>query len=207
MKKLLITGFEPFGGDDKNASWEAVALLPDKIGGIELIKRKIPVEYNRVGAVLQQLISGEQPDAVICVGQAAARSAVTPEKVAINWKCGSIADNAGVLCSGEVIHADGPDGYFSTLPVEKMVDAMKQAGVPAQVSYTAGAYVCNCTLYELLHYTKQNYPNILGCFIHVPYLCEQVLDRPQHPSLPLQSITAALTAGIAILDPSLQGTI
>ena len=196
MKKLLITGFEPFGGDASNASWEAVSRLPDSLADMELCKRQIPVEYDSVGAVLQQLIEEVRPDAVICVGQAANRSAVTPEKVAINWKSASIADNAGILYRGEVIRADGPDGYFSTLPVEKMVAAMGEAGVPAQVSYTAGTYVCNCTLYELLHYLKQAHPHIPACFIHVPYLCSQVLERPQCPSLPLDTIVTALTAAI-----------
>ena len=201
MKKLLITGFEPFGGDTFNASWEAVARLPQVLAGMELCKRKIPVEYDRVGEVLRRLIDEVQPDAVICVGQAANRSAVTPEKVAINWKSASIADNAGQLYSGERIYEDGPDGYFSTLPVEKMVDAMRDAEVPAQVSYTAGAYVCNCTLYELLHYLKQTEAPIPACFIHVPYLCSQVLERPQFPSLPLSTVTTALSAAIACLNP------
>ncbi len=200
MKKLLITGFEPFGGDATNASWEAVSRLPDTLAGIELCKRQIPVEYDRVGQVLRQLMDELRPDAVICVGQAANRSAVTPEKVAINWKSGSIADNAGLLYRGEIIHPDGPDGYFSTLPVEKMVNAMREAGVPAQVSYTAGTYVCNTTLYELLHHLKQTQSHIRGCFIHVPYLCSQILERPQSPSLPLDTIVTALAAAISALE-------
>lgn len=199
MKKLLITGFEPFGGDATNASWEAVSRLPDRIGEVEVVKRQIPVEYDRVGAVLRQLIDELRPDAVICVGQAANRSAVTPEKVAINWKSASIADNAGVLYSGGSIYPDAPDGYFSTLPVEEMVKAMREAGVPAQISYTAGTYVCNATLYELLHFLKQSHPHIRGCFIHVPYLCSQVLERPQSPSLPLDTIVTALTSSIHCL--------
>jgi pyroglutamyl-peptidase len=200
MKKLLITGFEPFGGDCDNASWEAVSRLPDTIAEISLCKRQVPVEYDRIGEVLRNLIDDIQPDWVICVGQAANRSAVTPEKVAINWKCGSIADNAGILYKGEVIRPDGPDGYFSTLPVEKMVEAMRNAGVPAQVSFTAGTYVCNTALYELLHDLRQAHPQVLGCFIHVPYLCHQVLDRPQCPSLPIDSIVTALTAAVTCLN-------
>lgn len=201
MKKLLITGFEPFNGDTMNASWEVVSRLPHVIGGIELCKRQIPVEYDRVGEILRQMIAELQPDGVICVGQAANRSSVTPEKVAINWKAASIADNAGVLYSGEAICPDGADGYFSTLPVEKMVDAMRNAGVPSQVSYTAGTYVCNCALYELLHYLKMELPHIGACFIHVPYLCSQVLQRPQFPSLPLETVVTALTAAISCLNP------
>ncbi len=200
MKKLLITGFEAFNGDTTNASWEAVSRLPDTLAGMELSKRQIPVEYDRVGEILQQLIDELRPDAVICVGQAATRSAVTPEKIAINWKAGSIADNAGMIYSGEVIRSEGADGYFSTLPVEKMVDAMRAAGVPAQVSYTAGTYVCNCTLYELLHYLKHAHPHILACFVHVPYLCSQVVQRPQFPSLPLEMVITALTAAISCLN-------
>lgn len=200
MKKLLVTGFEAFGGDATNASWEAVSQLPERIGDFLLIKKQIPVEYNRVGEVLQQFVAEIQPDAVICVGQAATRSAITPEKIAINWKSANIADNAGILYSGEVIREDAQDGYFSTLPVEKMVDAMRKAGVPAQVSYTAGTYVCNCTLYELLHYLKHSHPHISACFIHVPYLCTQVIDRPQFPSLPLEMVITALHAAIDCLS-------
>ena len=199
MKRILMTGFEPFGGDAENASWDAVSQLPDVLDGVEILKRQIPVVYDSVGKILRQLTEELSPDAVICVGQAANRCAVTPEKVAINWKSAVIADNAGVLYSGEFIHPEAPDAYFSTLPVEKMVDAMRKDGVPAQVSYTAGTYVCNCALYELLHYLKQHNPHIRACFIHVPYLCKQIINRSTSPSLPLETVTQGLKTAISYL--------
>ena len=137
--KILITGFAPFGADERNASWDAVSMLPDAVNGAALIKRQLPVEYDTVGEVLASLLAREKPDAVICVGQAGGRSAVTPEKVAINWKQAAIADNAGVLYAGEKIRSNGTDAYFSSLPIEEILTAMRGRGVPAAVSFTAGA--------------------------------------------------------------------
>lgn len=197
MNRILVTGFSPFGGEEKNASWEAVSLLPDAINGVEIKKIQLPVEYDGVEAVLQEKIKAFLPDAVICVGQAAGRANLTPEKVAINWKSATIADNAGVLCSGESIFPGEADAYFSTLPVEEICSAIKAAGIPAAVSYTAGAYVCNCTMYHLLRILRHGWPQALGGFIHVPCTCEQALSKPNTPSLPLEIIAKGLEAAIA----------
>lgn len=194
--KILITGFAPFGADERNASWDAVSMLPDAVNGAALIKRQLPVEYDTVGEVLASLLAREMPDAVICVGQAGGRSAVTPEKVAINWKQAAIADNAGVLYAGEKIRSNGTDAYFSSLPIEEILTAMRRRGVPAAVSFTAGAYVCNCTMYQLMALLAGT--DIPGGFIHVPYASYQVLEKPQ-PSLPLESISAALLAAAEVL--------
>lgn len=194
--KILVTGFAPFGADERNASWDAVSMLPDMVGGAALIKCQLPVEYDTVGEVLASLLAREKPDAVICVGQAGGRSAVTPEKVAINWKQAAIADNAGVLYAGEKIRSDGTDAYFSSLPIEEILTAMRGRGVPAAVSFTAGAYVCNCTMYHLMALLAGT--DIPGGFIHVPYASYQVLEKPQ-PSLPLESISAALLAAAEVL--------
>ena len=133
MKKILITGFEPFGGHTRNASWEAVQGLPDCLGEIAVFKKQLPVEYDRVANCLKQLLEEVKPDAVICVWQAAGRSAITPEKIAINWKSGKISDNAGVKYQDTPI-GEGPEAYFSTLTVEMIVSNMKNAGIPAAVS-------------------------------------------------------------------------
>ena len=134
MKKILITGFEPFGGHTRNASWEAVQGLPDCLGEIAVFKKQLPVEYDRVANCLKQLLEEIKPDAVICVGQAAGRSTITPEKIAINWKSGKISDNAGVKYRGTPI-CEGPDAYFSSLPVEMIVSNLQNAGIPAAVSH------------------------------------------------------------------------
>lgn len=194
--KILVTGFAPFGADERNASWDAVSMLPEVLCGAQLIKRQLPVEYDAVGGVLAQLLEAERPDAAVCVGQAGGRAAVTPEKVAINWKAGSIADNAGVVYSGEKICPDGPDAYFATLPLEKMLRAMRERGVPAAMSFTAGTYVCNCTMYHLMRLLHGS--GVPAGFIHVPYGCHQVLEKPA-PSLPLEQIAAALEAALAAL--------
>ena len=192
MKKILITGFEPFGGHTRNASWEAVQGLPDCLGEIAVFKKQLPVEYDRVANCLKQLLEEIKPDAVICVGQAGGRCAITPEKVAINWKSGKISDNAGVKYRGTPI-CEGPDAYFSSLPVEMIVSNLQNAGIPAAVSYTAGTYVCNCAMYCLLRLLKST--PVKGGFLHVPYTCEQAASI-NAPSLPLSMLTHALEIAI-----------
>lgn len=196
--KLLFTGFAPFGGDKVNPSWEAVSLLPERIGDIEIARRQMPVEYDRVGELLREAIAQEQPDAVLCIGQAGGRACLTPEMVAINLNDASIPDNAGVSHAGEPICADGPAAYFATVPVKAIAEEMRRAGVPASVSYTAGTYVCNNIMYHLLRVLEQEYPQVRGGFIHVPFECGQVLERASMPSLPLPLIAAGLEAAARV---------
>ena len=199
--KILVTGFEPFGPDAVNAAWEAVSRLPEVIGGAEILKRQLPVEYEAGPARLKALIGELAPDAVLSVGQAAGRAALTPELVGINWKDASLPDNAGVLCQGEPIDPDGADAHFSTLPVKEMVSAIRGAGVPAQLSLSAGGYICNATLYRLAGLAKER--GIPGGFLHVPCCCEQTLEKPGCPSLPLPAITAGLEAAVGAIAESL----
>lgn len=196
--KILVTGFEPFGPDAVNAAWEAVSRLPEAIGGAEIVKRRLPVEYEAGPARLEALA----PDAVLSVGQAAGRAALTPELVGINWKDASLPDNAGVLCQGEPIDPAGADAHFSSLPVKEMVSAIRGAGVPAQLSLGAGAYICNATLYRLAGLAKER--GIPGGFLHVPCCCEQTLGKPGCPSLPLPAITAGLEAAVGAIAESLR---
>ena len=200
--KILVTGFEPFGPDAVNAAWEAVSRLPDAIGGAEIVKRRLPVEYEAGPARLEELVTVLAPDAVLSVGQAAGRAALTPELVGINWKDASIPDNAGVLCQGEPIDPAGADAHFSSLPVKEMVSAIRAAGVPAQLSLSAGAYICNATLYRLAALAKER--GIPGGFLHVPCCCEQALEKPNCPSLPLPAITAGLEAAVGAIVESLR---
>ena len=199
--KILVTGFEPFGPDAVNAAWEAVSRLPEAIGGAEIMKRQLPVEYVAGPARLKALIGELAPDAVLSVGQAAGRAALTPELVGINWKDASLPDNAGVLCQGEPIDPAGADAHFSNLPVKEMVSAIRGAGVPAQLSLSAGAYICNATLYRLAGLAKER--GIPGGFLHVPCCCEQTLEKPGCPSLPLPAITAGLEAAVGAIAESL----
>lgn len=193
--KILFTGFDPFGGDKINPSWEAVKLLPDTIGGAQIAKLHLPVGYSTVRPLLHDAIVAEQPDVVVCVGQAGGRATITPEMVAVNIMDASIADNEGVLCTGEPVVSAGPAAYFATLPVKRMVKAMQQAAVPASVSYTAGTYVCNSTMYHLMDMIAAEFPGVRGGFVHIPFLCEQTVGRSASmASLPLETMVKGLTA-------------
>ena len=195
--KILITGFDPFGGENVNPAYEAVKLLPDTIAGAEIIKLEVPTRFHRAGAVLEDAMQRHKPDAVICVGQAGGRAAITPEKVAINLMDGRLPDNAGYQPVDAPIREDGETAYFTSLPVKAMVQRMRDAGIPAAVSYTAGTYVCNYLLYTLLYLIDKKYPNVRGGFIHVPYAMEQVINKPLGtPSMDLRQIARGLETAV-----------
>ena len=197
MKKLLITGFDPFGGEAVNPAFEAVRLLPDEIAGFELCKLEIPTEFIRSSVILKDAIRTQTPDAVLCVGQAGGRTAVTPERVAINLMDARIPDNAGYQPVDTPIVPDGPTAYFSTLPVKAIVEQIQSAGLPAAVSNTAGTYVCNSLLYTLLHTAALEYPGLRGGFLHVPYAMEQLPGKPEGTfGLPMPDIARALTCAV-----------
>ena len=192
MKKLLITGFDPFGGETLNPSWEAVKLLPDKIGAYDLYKLEIPTVFGVAARRVLEKAAEVDPDVVLCIGQAGGRAAVTPERIGINVRSARIADNTGNQPQEEPIVPDGPDGIFSTVPVVKMAQAIRDAGLPGAVSNTAGTFVCNDTLYTLLHHYAGT--AVLVGFVHVPYIPEQ-----GEPNLPLEQTVQALTAAIKAL--------
>ena len=192
MKKLLITGFEPFGGQTVNPSWEAVAQLPDIIDQWQLHKLRIPVEYGEAARLTLEKAREMGAEAVISVGQAGGRGAVTPEVIGIDLREATIPDNAGRLCKGEPIEEGGPDGIFSTLPVREMAAAIGEKGIPAKLSYSAGAYVCNDVLYTLLRHFEGT--AVQAGFIHVPFIPGQ-----GEPNMALEDIVTALTAAIGTL--------
>ena len=193
MKKLLITGFDPFGGEAINPAWEAVKALPDQIGEYMLCKLEIPTVFGLAAEKALGLAKEICPDVILCIGQAGGRSAVTPERIAVNIRDGKIPDNAGHQPGGEPVDHNGPAAYFTTVPVNAMVAAIQAAGVPAMASNSAGAFVCNDTLYALLHHYAGTETKV--GFIHVPYLPQQ-----GEPSLPLADITKALAAAVSALD-------
>lgn len=155
--KVLVTGFQPFGGESMNPAYEAVKLLPQQIDGVTIIKKEIPVVFNEGADVVRRAIKDEQPDIVICVGQAGGRVGITPEFVGINYADARIPDNAGNAPMNQSIKPDGENAYFTTLPVKAMVTAMKNAEIPAAISYTAGTYVCNDVMYQLLYYINTEF--------------------------------------------------
>lgn len=194
-KKLLITGFDPFGGEAINPSWEAVRLLPERIGGFQLTKLQIPTVF---GLAAQRVLEAAQtlcPDVILCIGQAGGRSQITPEAVAINLREAKIADNAGNQPADTPVIADGPAAYFATVPVRQMVNAISAAGIPAGLSLSAGAFVCNDTLYTLLHHYHGS--GVQVGFIHIPYLPQQA--PAGKPSMPLEQMVAGLAAAIEAL--------
>lgn len=192
MKKLLITGFDPFGGENINPSWEAVKRLPDAIGEYEVYKLQIPTVFGLAAQKVLEKAAEIQPDVILSVGQAGGRAAVTPERIAINVRNARIADNEGNQPVEEMIVPTGADGMFATVPVARMAQAIQDAGLPGAISNTAGTFVCNDTLYTLLHHYQNT--AVQAGFIHVPYLPEQGT-----PSMPLEQIVQALTASITAL--------
>ena len=190
MRKLLITGFEPFGGERINPSWEAVCRLPFEIGGYELTKLRLPVVFGKAAEETIKMAGDICPDAIICVGQAGGRAAITPELVGINLRHASIPDNSGYQPKDEPIIDGGETAYFSTLPVRKMAEAINAAGVPSRVSYSAGAYVCNDLLYTLLSHYKNSSTSV--CFIHIPYSDQQ----NKEPSMDINQIVKGLELAI-----------
>lgn len=192
MKKLLITGFDPFGGETINPSWEAVRLLPERIGNCCLTKLEIPTEFSRAARTVLAAAEALEPDAILCVGQAGGRAGVTPEVVGINLREARIPDNAGAQPVNAPVAAAGPAAYFATLPVREMVEALRSAGIPASLSYSAGAFVCNDVLYSVLH--RYSGTRTLAGFIHVPFLPEQAKEGVA--SMPLETIAKALEIAI-----------
>lgn len=195
--KVLVTGFDPFGGETMNPALEAVKMLKDKIAGADIIRLPIPVVERKSIAMIYEKMKEVQPDIVICIGQAGGRFGVTPERVAINITDARIPDNEGNQPIDEPIFEDGETAYFSNLPVKAMVQAIRDAGYPSSLSNSAGTYICNHVMYGLLYYIKKEFPDVRGGFIHVPYAVSQVIDKPNTPSMSLTDITAALEAAIA----------
>ena len=206
--KILVTGFTPFGGEQINPSWEAARRLPNRIGGAELIKHEIPTEFDASGAALHKLLTELRPDAVLCVGQYGGANCIRVERVAINLRDARIADNAGKQPTDEPVVAGGPDAYFATIPTREIVDALREQNIPAQLSYSAGTFVCNNLLYCALHESAQSYPALhesaqsypaLHCgFVHVPYLPEQAKDG-NAPSMSLALMTKALEIAAEVI--------
>jgi len=204
--KILITGFDPFGEETTNPALEAVKKLPDTLLGASIIKLEIPTVFHKSAEVVQQAIEKYQPDVVINIGQAGGRFSVTPERIAINVDDARIPDNDGNQPIDEVIQLDGKSAYFTQLPIKAMVQSIKEAGLPASVSNTAGTFVCNHIMYQVQYMIDKKYPHIKGGFIHVPYIPSQVVEKVNQPSMNLNDIVTSLEKSIeAIINYSNKG--
>ncbi len=193
MTKVLLTGFEPFGTATSNPSGEIVK----QISGDNIVTAILPVTYAQSAERLLALIAKHNPDVVICLGQAEGRTQITPEKVAINLDDARLPDNAGVQRSDIKILDNGPDAYFTTLPVKEMVDAAKAAGVPASVSLSAGAFLCNHVFY--IAQNKFAGSKVRSGFIHVPLMDSQAPEFPGLPTMPLNQMVKAVRAMLEVL--------
>ncbi|QAT44460.1 pyroglutamyl-peptidase I [Bacillus subtilis] len=191
-KKVLITGFDPFDKETVNPSWEAAKRLNAfETDEAIITAEQIPTVFRSALDTLRQAIQTHQPDIVICVGQAGGRMQITPERVAINLADARIPDNEGHQPIDEEISPDGPAAYWTGLPVKRMTAKMKEHGIPAAVSYTAGTFVCNYLFYGLMDHISRTSPHIRGGFIHIPYIPQQTIDKTA-PSLSLDTIVRAL---------------
>ncbi|MHA2428658.1 MAG: pyroglutamyl-peptidase I [Candidatus Hermodarchaeia archaeon] len=196
--KLLLTGFEPFGGSDINPSEQVVKTLAGiEYPDTELITAILPVDREEGPENSIQAVEEYQPEAIICLGEARGRMAINIERVAINLMDYRIKDNAGNLVQDQPVITDGPSAYFCTLPVRQIMAAIQEVGVPSALSLSAGTFLCNQVIYTLLHYLDKNNLAIPAGFIHLPSLPEQVAqERPPKPSMNLDTMIIGIEAAI-----------
>jgi len=186
--RALVTGFEPFGGDGVNPSLEAVRGLPPVVGDISVTVSELPTEFDRSRRLLRDAIAAVRPDIVLCVGLAGGRCELSLERVAINIDDARIPDNAGRQPIDRPIVAEGPAAYFATLPIKAAAAALRQAGLPAAVSNSAGTFVCNHVFYGLMHEAATGRHRFRGGFLHLPYLPSQAARLAGSPSLALDAV-------------------
>ncbi|WP_252235286.1 pyroglutamyl-peptidase I [Clostridium sp. ZS1] len=194
--KVLITGFDPFGGESINPALEAVKKLPNTISNAEIIKLEIPTVFKKSLDKIEENILAHKPDILISIGQAGGRFGITPERVAINIDDARIQDNEKNQPIDLKIFEDGENAYFTTLPIKAMVKEMQEAGIPSSVSNSAGTFVCNHVMYGVLYMINKKYPNIKGGFIHVPYIPSQVVNKPNMPSMSIEDISKGLELSV-----------
>ena len=193
--KALVTGFEPFGGDAVNPSFEALRLLPARLGALDVATTALPVVYGAALPALREAIAAAAPDIVLCVGLAGGRAELSLERVAINIDDARIADNDGNQPIDRPVVDGGPAAYFATLPIKAAARALREAGLPAAVSNSAGTFLCNHVFYGLMHEAAVGEGRFRGGFLHLPYLPSQAAEQKGAPSMALEQIVE----GIAII--------
>lgn len=195
-RTVLLTGFDPFGGERLNPSWLAAeALHGETIAGRRIVAVRLPTSFARGPRALRAAMRRHAPELIVCVGQAGGRAQISLERIAINVDDARIADNDGARPVDRPIVRNGPAAYFSTLPIKAMFAALREADIPAEISQTAGTFVCNRVFYALMHALRENdnlRGGVRGGFVHIPYLPEQAAAHPGAPSLPLDTVVAGL---------------
>lgn len=197
--KILVTGFDPFGGEKINPAIEAVKCLPDTIQGANIIKLEIPTVCHKSLQVIEEAIQKYDPDVILSIGQAGGRSNLTVERIGINCDDCRIPDNEGNQIIDEPVFKDGPDAYFVNVPIKAMVEYIHKAGIPAAVSNSAGTFVCNHVTYGVRHMIETKYLGKRSGFIHIPYLPSQVIDKKEMPSMQLEVIVKGIEAAITAI--------
>ena len=196
--KILLTAFDPFADEKINPTLEVLKKLEDNILDVQLIKLELPTVFDKSSKILEEKIKEVKPDVILSLGQAGGRSKITVERIAINVDDANIKDNEGNKPIDQKIKNDGENAYFSTLPIKAIVEEIKKAGIPAEISNSAGTFVCNHIMYEDL-YLAEKYGNIKAGFIHIPFLPEQVIDKKDMPSMNISDIKKALEIAIATI--------
>ena len=194
--KILVTGFDPFGGESINPALETIKLLPNEINGAEIHTLEIPTSAYKSLDVIESAMDEINPDVVLSIGQAGGRADITIEQIGINLNEFRIKDNSGAQPQDEPVFEDGPDAYLVKLPVKKMVANIQELGIPASISYSAGTFVCNHVLYGVAYMMEKRGLGQKNGFIHIPYLPSQVLDKRGMPSMSQENIVAGVTAAI-----------
>ncbi|MBS8086589.1 pyroglutamyl-peptidase I [Streptococcus suis] len=197
--KIIVTGFDPFGGEPINPALETIKSLPKTIAGAEIILVEIPTVFDKAADVLEEKMAEHLPDAVLCIGQAGGRVDLTPERIAINQDDARIPDNEGQQPIDRTFREDGQPAYFSTLPIKAMVEAIHRIGLPASVSNTAGTFVCNHLMYQALYLAEKQFPKTKAGFLHIPFLPEQVVDKPGLASMSLNDIVRGVEVAIGAI--------
>lgn len=194
--KILLTAFDPFGGHGVNPALEAIKRIGSQVAGVQVEKVEIPTVFGSAIRTAEEAIQRSQPDAVLCIGLAGGSSALSVERVAINIDDACIPDNEGKQPIDEPIASDGPAALFSTLPIKGMVCTIRKAGLPAEVSNSAGTFVCNHLMYGVLYYIQRNMLDIRAGFMHVPCTPQLTVDQPERPSMALDDIVRGIEAAI-----------
>ena len=198
--KLLLTAFDPFGGERINPALESVKNVADRIGDTQIIKLEVPTVFKKSISVVKAEIDILRPDVVLCIGQAGGRFDVTPERIAINIDDARIPDNEGNQPLSVPVFEDGENAYFSNLPIKAIVQAIREIGLPSSVSNTAGTFVCNHLMYGVLYHMNKSFPEMRAGFIHVPFIPEQIANQASSvPYMALADITRAIEAAIRII--------
>ena len=197
--KILVAGFEPFGEDIVNPASEVLQLLPKTIQTHKIDTLEIPTTFNESSKVLEQEMKRYQYDVVLVIGQAGGRFEITPERIGINLDDARIPDNNGKQPIDERIQEGGASAYFSNLPVKRITKAIRDVGIPARLSHSAGTFVCNHILYQLGYMHEQYFPNLKFGFIHIPYIPEQVIQKGETPSMFLDLIAKGLITALEVI--------